>query len=241
MAKLYMMPELETSVLAKITSLKITLLFLLPTLRIVQVYKDLDGFENICNKVNKKIVACFGSISVKEQSQFYRRHRKLFPDLVPVLMALMANERTGGAAARSNHCLVDSNRFYKFYQLHCNNPDIVDVLDDIMCNFLLENADAARVDLEDLGITTCVNCRMPTERCKHGQLVEALPHVGLLFATEHGHRRRVNSVREVNFTADNGYLEAYVVTSSTINGSGGSFIEGYTKDDCFEDYTYFCV
>ena len=88
MANLYLIQKLADLVHQRITELKMAMGILLPSLETALVYRKLDGFDNICDTVDKKIVATFSALPVIEQHRFYKQQRQDNPDLVAALIQL---------------------------------------------------------------------------------------------------------------------------------------------------------
>ena len=183
MAKLYLMEELEELVSERIKCVDFNILTLMPTLRIHEEFKNLDGFQEVCNVLCNKIISCFTIESIESRNEFYREHRRKQPDLVQALMDYMVGAGQFGLTAWPDHCLVDSNKLHKYYDEQRDNPEVLRVLDDIMCNVVIGSHDDGDKRNFLLDLDVCTNCRKFQDECLNEKLVRDLPHVDLVFAT----------------------------------------------------------
>jgi len=239
MAKMYLMEELEELVLERIECVDCNILTLLPTLRIHEEFKNLDGFQEVCKVLCNKIIACFTSESIESRNEFYREFRKKQPDLVQALMDYMVGAGQFGLMAWPDHCLVDSNKLHKYYDEQRNNPEMLRVLDDIMCNVVIGSNDDGYTRKILLDLDVCTNCRRFNDDCLNEELVLDLPHVDLVFATNLSNPFRVVSVRP-------DLVNGYTYDVSCVSLTDGSSLKAvytpgrYNDRGRFNGYTYQC-
>jgi len=177
MANLYLVQKLADLVHKRITDLKMTMGILLPSLETALAYRKLDGFDNICDTVDKKIVATFSALPVIEQHRFYKLQRQDNPDLVAALIQLMA-EKEPATSATQTEAEVASRKFHHFYQNNKEDkPELVNALVDLMSDFVLGKV----VECTPKEVVGCTNCKMPAGKCKHGKPLDAVPHQGMRF------------------------------------------------------------
>lgn len=168
MSKLYEMERLGDFVEERVGEMNVSMEDLLETLKTKENYEHLDGFKNICEEIEKKIVAAFSAYPTKERNKFYRKHREDSPELVQSLMDIMSKAKKEGPEAEPELSVVNVNKFFKFYQQYKGNPDTLKVLDEIMKDFILddkpavEDADGLKDLLDDLhknATTRVTRCR----------------------------------------------------------------------------------
>jgi len=208
MSKLYLMDKLSDIVVKKISALNISMDSLLSSLETAGAYKNLDGFEHICSNVEKKVQATFCNQSSVYQYSFYKQHRLDNPRLVFALIDMMTDAKLSATAPNSIlngvklHVAVKTKvmktaavklvepprpqpighvvKFTKFYQLYKDNkeknPELVNALIDLMPDFVIDESDSAQK--EDV---VCSNCLVPPTKCKNGQKINAVPHVGMRY------------------------------------------------------------
>jgi len=226
MANLYLIQKLADLVHKRITDLKMTIEILLPTLETALAYRKLDGFDNICDTVDKKIVATFSALPVIEQHRFYKQQRQDNPDLFAALIQLMA-EKEPATSATQTEAEVFSRKFHQFYQNNKEDkPEVVNTLVDLMCDFVL--------DVVEEAVVGCTNCKMPAGKCKHGKQVDAVPHQGMKCSV-YGSIWRVESVA---FASAGGGQEEYDV--KLIREKDGRVFDLKYPEGIFRGLTYHC-
>jgi len=94
---------------------------------------------------------------------------------------------------------VSSRAQCKFFQLYRrNNSDLLNGLNDLMADFNL-----------DKELKRCINCRMHTDRCLHGEPISAVPHPGMRYTTpgdEHCGENKVHAVTPTKKRTSKGQL-----------------------------------
>ena len=185
MAKLYLVQKLADLVHQRITELKMTMGILLPSLETALAYRKLDGFDNICNDIDEKIVATFSALPAGDQHRFYKQHRQDNPELVAALIQLMVEKEPAASETEAEVVTVNMRKFYKFYQAHKEEkPELVNALVDLMPDFVLGE------------LVGCTNCKMPKGNCKDGKDIDVVPHQGMRFNVQ-GYRLGMDTISRV--------------------------------------------
>ena len=227
MANFYLIQNLADLVHQRIADLKMTMGILLPFLETALAYRKLDGFDNICDTVDKKIVATFSALPVIEQHRFYKQQRQDNPDLVAALIQLMA-EKEPATSATQTEAEVASRKFHQFYQNNKEDkPELVNALVDLMYDFVL--------DVVEEVVVGCTNCKMPEGKCKHGKQVDAVPHQGMRLWYLHGQIWYICRVESVAFASAGGGQEEYDLK---LKRDDGVFDRKYPRE--FSHFTYHC-
>jgi len=228
MAWLYLVDRLAELVPQRINDLPITMDILLPTLETVMAYRNLDGFGYICESMERKIAATFSSLPMRDQHRFYKQHRQANPELVAALIQLIGGNKPAESEPELEACMINKRKFYEFYLAnHEARPDLVNALVDLMSDFVLEDF------LEAEG---CGNCLMTLERCKNGQLLETVPHVGLRYKAPNGCPSYVESVIHTG-TTPSGQKEYEVKQRTDIRGQ---IYKSKYPTDFLAGRTYLC-
>lgn len=228
MAWLYLIDKLAELVPQRINDLPITMDILLPTLETVLAYRNLDGFGYICESVDKKMAATFSCLPMRDQHRFYKQHRQTSPQLVGALINLIADNKPAEAEAELEVCLVNKRKFYQFYQENQKDrPELVNALVDLMSDFVLEDF---------LELDGCKNCLMTREECKHGKLLESVPHVGLRYKAPNGSPSYVESVIHTG-TTSSGQKEYDIKQRTDVRGQ---IYKCKYPNDFLDGRTYLC-
>ena len=123
----------------KIYSLEMTEKILLPALDCVVKYKELDGYQKICDDVEELVVSTTKDLSSNKRFRFYQENREDYPHLVQLLMNKVEKfeENDGNEPHPKIHCSGDGSKILKYYKENQGDPAVLKLLDNIMNDFVL--------------------------------------------------------------------------------------------------------
>ena len=190
MAQLYLLDNMADAVKERIDHLQVTMESILSVMEIVLVYRNLEGFKEICDKIRVKIVTILTALPTYDLHKFYKLHRQDNPDSVAALIEIMSETKLAPSEAKPEYHVFNLSKFYQFYQDHKDEqPELVNTLVDLMPDFVLEGPGSKPAPI-------CSNCRMPSWQCKDGKRVDVLPHASMQFMDPNG--VGIHTVESVN-------------------------------------------
>jgi len=219
MAKKYLVEKMGDLILKRISEVDVTLETAFLALETSLQYKDLDGFEEISEVVDRKIVATLSALSRADQNKFYKQYQKDKPDLVFALIDLMSEDISVEPETNPEPTPVAKSETKL-------EPKAVIAEEPIWAETLSLAPNAAagvkpkttkpksapHPRLKSVArFPTCSNCLMQQIICKHGRPIDAVPHIGM---------------KMINYLKDNVVVEAVMPTNG--RGQDGEVIFNVT-------------